>query len=432
MKPKYFKILSDSNELHNAAEKLSEKYTQPLDRLIINAIAPTVYMYAQWVISQAEGYGIKRLYFLARDGYEVKIAADAIIRQKGSDIKTHYFYCSRHSLRMAAYGFFDSSAYDRLFAESYSLSAFILLRRAEFDENERKCIYKSIGMEMSHEHRILSRKEFSELCSDLKNSEVFLSLLKEKSDMAYENTVGYIKQEGMLGEEKIGIVDLGWTGSMQSTLCRLLRSCSCNSQIIGFYMGMLETPPDDENSRYDLWLFGSRDILIKSWFSQNLLECLLTAPHGMTGGYFRKNDRYYPDLFENENNADIISHISDIISEYAEKMDGFIYNNRCPKTALRLLRALMLLPDGEEAAAAEEFSFCDDISEEYHSRVASDISSKQLVSAVLHRHSTDRRPYWVYGAAAKKGRRIYGYAYYLSEVLRNIINQYIRKRRKRK
>ncbi|MCI7767170.1 MAG: hypothetical protein MSJ26_04215 [Oscillospiraceae bacterium] len=430
MKKKYLSILSRHDPICSAAAGLSEKYASPLDSLIISVCAPCAYFYGSWIVRQAISCGINRLYFFARDGYSIKQAVDIILKKESIPIETSYFYCSRHSLRMAAYRFFDNSAYDRLFAESYMLSAFNLLTRAEFDDNERCLVYKSIGFAPSSEHEPMNRSLFKEFCNKLKASELFRKMLKEKSDAAYENAVGYFKQEGMDAHRKFGVVDLGWTGSMQHTLKRLLESCGIHNDILGLYFGMLENPPIASGSQFIPWLFDSGDVITKAWFSQNILECIFSAPHGTTSGYERAEGVFSPVLFENENNAEMIEHISGIISDFAENVSDFEYSDDCRKTALLLLKRLMLTPDKDEAEALDEFFFCDDISEKYHNRLASG-NKKAFVSAILHRHDMNAKPYWFYGAVRKSGVSSAGLLsllYFLSELGRNFINHFIRKR----
>ena len=42
-----------------------------------------------------------------------------------------------------------------------------------------------------------------------------LERIYEKSDAAYETTIGYLRQEGLLGNVRYAIVDSGWVGTIQ-------------------------------------------------------------------------------------------------------------------------------------------------------------------------------------------------------------------------
>lgn len=365
-----------------------------------NVISPVLVMYTSWIISEAEQMNIKRLYFLARDGFLMYHIAENICQLRKNGIKCSYFYCSRYSLRMAAYRFFDDSAYSRLFIPAYRLTASNMLRRADFDKGERMQVYSDIAFD-SDEDLVMGRKEFEELCIKIKNSSVFIQIIKRKSDEAYPVTVAYIRQEEMHKYDNIGVIDLGWTGSMQYTLCRILRSCGINTRISGFYMGMLDEPPEMENSSYHTWLFNENNIFTKSWFSHNLMECICSAPHGMTKGFYITNNRIVPKFSESENRLDDIFLIKRL-SLKAVKIFGTDYDECYRKTALWLLFMFMFFPSDKETEVLSRYNFCDDISEQYHKSIVQSEKRNEYRKQILpfkikYRDHADGF-YWYFGS----------------------------------
>ena len=59
-----------------------------------------LYAYVEWILNQAEKRNIKRLYFIARDGFVLRKIADAMIKEYELDIKTFYLYGSRKAWRI--------------------------------------------------------------------------------------------------------------------------------------------------------------------------------------------------------------------------------------------------------------------------------------------------------------------------------------------
>lgn len=429
----YLRILDKCGGLSEAARSLYEKYRG--DVLAENTVlvtAPVIYMYACHVLDEAQRHGIKKLYFLARDGYSVMRAARVIAERLDIPVEIRYFYCSRYSLRMAAYRFMDDSAFDRLFYESYDLSAKGLLLRAGFDDDERSQVYEDTGYSFENESAPMDREAFRRLCGKVRASQVFLDILKRRSDSAYESTMAYIRQEGIADGQPIGIVDLGWTGSMQHTLKRLLMSAGIEKSITGYYVGMLETPPSDEGSRYDCWLFEGRgDALTRSWFSHNLMECICTAPHGMTMRYEKKDGIYAPVLADCENDADRVKRLSDIMEEFAGLASGKLGYDR--RYSLQLLKMLMYRPSQEEAEAFGSGMFCDDVTEGYHKSMTEAVGKEELSARLLHRRLIDKITkkknvagglYWYYGSLALSKVRtkgLYRVMYRCSECVRYII-----------
>ena len=62
--------------------------------------AVILYPYVEWIIKKSIHKEIKRLYFVARDGYILKKIADIIINKCGYNIKTKYIYGSRSAWRI--------------------------------------------------------------------------------------------------------------------------------------------------------------------------------------------------------------------------------------------------------------------------------------------------------------------------------------------
>lgn len=413
--------------LFDTARFLAEKYgSSSYDRTVLFACAPFIYLYAEWVINRAVKLGIKRLYFLARDSYSVLKAAQTICDRDNIDIKLSYFYCSRHSLRMAAYRFKDSSAYDRLFYECYRLTAANLLARAEFDLHERLRVYADVGFDTERENEILSKDEFHSLCASLKKSDVFNNILKEKSDAAYDNTIGYFRQEGLFDYDRIGIVDTGWTGSVQLAMKKLLLSAGVENTVTGFYIGMLEQPEQISGSEYINLLFeGKSDCGTKAWFSHNLMECILTAPHAMTVGYCFENGSYKPVFAGSAENVQAVRRMTDIVTDFAANVRNFSFDDSCIKAAKALMKKLMFHPDKESAEAFSQYKFCDDFSESYQLSLVKKADKEELSGGYIHKailHKSDgKRLLWYYGSLAVTDvgfKRLRSMMYYLSQYAR--------------
>ena len=344
---------------------------------------------------------------------------------KNDNPECSYFYCSRYALRMAAYRFQDDSAYDRLFIPAFKLTACNMLKRAGLDEKERNAVYRNIGFP-EDESSVMGRTDFAGFCDKVRNSEVFNDILKEKSDKAYKNTVNYFLQEGLDKYDKIGIVDLGWTGSLQYTLKRILDSMGVKSEIHGFYMGMLDTPPVSENSEYHTWLFSENDIIVKSWFAHNLMECVCTAPHGMTTGYTYKGGKTVPVLTDNENRSELADRIKDISLEYVQKNRQSVFGNASDtrKKNLKRLYRLMFAPTEIQADALSEYCFCDDVGEQYHRSIVQNAKPVQFRKVLLfykfrNRESADGF-YWYCGSVAASDlliKTFYRYEYFLTNLL---------------
>lgn len=421
MKNRYVRILNSIPELQKAVGNLPIKNS--FDSVAANVISPVLVMYTDWILQQAQELGIQRLYFLARDGYMMYHIAKVICRRKKYPVKCSYFYCSRYALRAAAYRFLDDSAYERLFIHAYWQSPYLLLKRAGFSEEQRKVVYEDISFSHEKGKHNMGRKEFDGFCGKLRKSSVFRNILTDISDTAYAETMAYIRQEEMQQSAKIGIVDLGWTGSLQHTLRRLLDSENISTELYGFYMGILEKPPETKSSRYLTWLFNEKEYYIKSWFAHNLMECLCSAPHGMTMGYRKCGKKIEAVLAEPEN---YIRHTEHICKQSVGLAKNFSSEFQAyhKKIALKLLHKLMFGPTTTECAELGNYWFCDDIGEQYHRSIieegkSSDFRKELLLHKLFFRDSTDGF-YWYYGSVQASrliAKTFYRYDYLLTKYM---------------
>ncbi len=178
-------------------------------------------------------------------------------------------------------------------------------------------------------------------------------------------------------------------------------------------MGMLDTPPKVKDSNYLVWLFDSENDLRKAWFSHNLMECICSAPHGMTTGYTVLNGKWIPRLTKSENYPQLI----EFIREQSERLSDYAFHHD-DKIALRLLRKLMLSPTEEEAKAFGSYRFCDDVGEQYHRSIvqkagANAFRRQILPFKILYKDSSDGF-YWYYGSVQASSliiKTFYRYVY---------------------
>ena len=382
-------------------------------------MVPYLLNYVYWVISEAEKRGIRTLYFLARDGYLLQKIAVQLCKKEHIPIYCKYLFCSRASLRTPTYFLIGEELFDLLLLGGYQVSKHSLLARAELNQEQRYAVWEDCGELSEDEDRLLNRHELEEIRKKLKKSRVFQDLVIEKSKVAYLSALGYFRQEGLLEEKQIALVDSGWTGSMQRSLRQLLQSAGFQGEIIGFYFGMYADPKGREDGTYLTYCFNrSGKIKDRIPFSNNLFECLLQAPHGMTLGYELRNKTYFPRMAlpaseeSYEKMRVYTQEIMDIAWMQLRKRSLRDFDLLKAREETRALtNRYMAHPTREEAELLGRYLFCDDVSESYHSQLASPEQAKQLKQyLILHRiwrrlfPRSDRgilpELYWPYGTIA--------------------------------
>ena len=348
-------------------------------------VVPLLLNYVYWIIHEAERRGVETLYFLARDGYILQKIAIQICGREHIPISCKYLYCSRTSLRMPTYSLIGEEALDLLLLGGYQVSRKSLLERAELNQDQRSAVWRDCEETFEDEEQLLSHNGLERLRGKLRQSTVFHNLIIERSKEAYSSAVGYFRQEGLFDLERVAIVDSGWTGSMQRSLRQLLQSAGFQGELLGFYFGMYAAPKEAADGTYLTYYFNhAGQVRDKIPFSNNLFECLLQAPHGMTLGYGLQNGSYCPKLASCNNSAGYektLAYVQEIV-DIAREMGKKPYQVFEPEAARQetrvLIKRYMAHPTSEEAELLGRCLFCDDVSESYHSWLASPEQTKQL------------------------------------------------------
>lgn len=99
---------------------------------------PMLYAYVTWILQECQKRDIRRLYFIARDGYVPKKIADDIITQDWLPVETKYVYCSHEIWNLAALtedeGDFQRLVYSMNPQNITSVADFALFLKVPFDE----------------------------------------------------------------------------------------------------------------------------------------------------------------------------------------------------------------------------------------------------------------------------------------------------------
>lgn len=371
-------------------------------------VSPVLYGYVCWIIKEAQKRNIHILYFLARDGYVLKKIAETICDKKNIKIECRYLYCSRTSLRMPTYHFIGEEAYDLIFLNGYHVTLKSFFERVNLPPKSWDQVLEqaNISDEISLTKE-LSDLEIKQYRKAITSSSVFVEFLMESSKKSYSSTIKYLRQEKLLKQNTLAIVDSGWTGSMQRSLRQILEFSGWKGNILGFYFGMFALPKK-EDGEYLTFYFGKHyGKKNKVLFCNNLFECFLSAPHGMTIGYEENSTtRMIEPIFAEKLNKTQLCQIE-------EQQRGILNGvNKCINLNIsfssmdcqKILRKLMGHPKVEIVKIYSQFLFCDDITEKYHCSLigSEDITDLLIGKKILKkiRNKNLAKVFWEYGAVA--------------------------------
>lgn len=258
-------------------------------QLGFETLGPFLYGFVKWVHERKEELGIESLLFLSRDGYLMKRAYDIIYPNELSE----YIYASRRAWTVPLYHKNPDLEYiisHAGFGRDISIDEF--LTRVGIGEENKATLLTSTQFSLNDRisvNEILSNKDFLSLFK------IIQSTIIENSRQEYDSCSEYLSN--VIPGNKVGLVDIGWRGSMQHALDELLNSMGQNTDITGLYIGV------DRHSRWIGrqkmcgYMFDNNrghDVQDKESLYNSLMEALFIAPHGSLNHYEVINDEVVP------------------------------------------------------------------------------------------------------------------------------------------
>ncbi len=403
-------------------------------QLYITVLAPALLEYITWVLTETQKSGKERLYFLARDGYQMYLAAKELCRIKQIPIECRYLHVSRYAMRVPEYHLLGEDCLEHICIGGIDVTLERIMKRAGLSDAETAEITRDMG----DSKRLLNYQEIMKLKEELRCKPKFFAYVYKHSKEAYETAIGYLRQEGLFDEISYALVDSGWVGTLQKTIAHLVD----NERLEGYYFGMYETPKGIDASRYHAFYFGPKwGLKRKVTFSNCLFEAIYTSPDGMTIGYDKNGEVYIPisDLHRNPN-YEMVEKNCDLLQRYLDIYEEVSKCNESGKPQSQfvedLFKEFMGNPTGAELSAFGNVLFSDDVLEGNLKKVAAELSEEEIKQQHFINKALIMRGFkkgeihesaWIEGSIAKLGSnakknlwhaRCYKYFVYIRKMLK--------------
>ncbi len=412
----YRRYLQESPRMLRAAEGLPPS-DDPAAVACRYVLAPALGAFTQWLLECSLNKGIRRLYFLARDGYFFYRAAQLFCQTYRLPVECRYLSCSRYSLRIPLYHLDIEAALDYVCRGGLDVTPEKLLLRAGLngEETEQALLHLSLPYRCGD---AIPYAALPDVRRQLKNCDWFLSCVEKHSREALPPLIGYLKQEGLLESFSDAVVDSGWTGSMQKSLGEALAYMGRTRRLEGYYWGLYELPAAVERDAYHSYYFSPEGSLKeKAHFNNCLFEAVYTAPHGMTLGYRDIGTAFVPLYGEIsaarkafvEQTGDCLTHYIRQLTKEEWRPADFAADRL---VLYRLFKAFMGHPSRPEADVFGSLPFSDDILEGRERPIAAPLSREELcanhalpklLTMTGIRRTPVRESAWYEGSAVRNG-----------------------------
>jgi FMN phosphatase YigB (HAD superfamily) len=265
----------------------------PIVDVAAGVAAPLLSAYVLWVLASAQREGLKRLYFLARDGEILYLLAQRFAAKLELDIELRYLYGSRSVYHRAGLATKPLAQAAWAWKAMYRLTPLDVLKRLGLPPERAEAALARLGLG-NHQGELGDAAIKRLIADDQLQDEVrgFASQLLARVQ-------GYLTQEGLFDGTPAAVVDTGWAGRVVASM-----SSSFPAGVAplkrAYLFGYLKR--EDGYDRPDVLRGYLFDEYAKTGFRDGFdqaygpLETFAVANHGMTVDFAERDGRYEPVL----------------------------------------------------------------------------------------------------------------------------------------
>lgn len=382
---------------------------------VADFLGPFTLTFCAWLLAQNKCLGIRRLYFLSRDGYLLRSVAEALA---AGTVECRYLYVSRQALFLPSVTEVSPEGMPWLWRSFEKPTLNRLLAKLEFSWEDVGGSLKMLANSKGPAYELRDARDWGTFWEWLRTPAVEGNL-KERIRTRQAGAVAYLEQEGLLGDVPCAVVDLGWFLSCQKALLALLRMHKPNASLRGLYLGLqqgrhseaeagpatsLFNQPAQDSPRRHSWEIWRRVPLI-----EHVVGC---APHGTVHHY---DETGRPVLQSQDRpNRSLLGLLHALTIGYAQANARFVAElsdaNVAAATVDALVRSAFAMPDHDWAALLGGVRCSEDQNNLHSSPLASPLSTWRVAGSLLPATIRSlagmfpRRPVWPEGDMAVSSR----------------------------
>jgi predicted HAD superfamily hydrolase len=389
--------------------RISRRFDGPNDRdeglwgVGTSVAGPLFWSYTEWCLREAEKRGIGDLFFLARGGQVFFRIAQAVQARRPVPIRLHYL----HTSRLAFAGIADSADLVSVRKLVSAPLAFHSFQQALANVGiDPETDLSPPGLPRGEWGRNLKRGE-RDAVADWLLSPAQLPRIQAALAERRRLAQAYLRQSGLHAAGRIGLVDTGWMGTIQRNIEFLLGAPSAPTRITGFYLGLSEVR--DFTCAGEMLAYTNTFAplpLRRETTHLILLELMAQGTHGPLLGFSEEKGALSPrlgaigagTLSETRLFQDAVLAFVGCVQDSQEC--GRVPERELARAVIGAYREFFRHPTLREALLLGRMPHANQMLEESHTQLCPDMTSREIVRAMLDFHS--RPPgWWLYGQAAQ-------------------------------
>jgi GT2 family glycosyltransferase/predicted HAD superfamily hydrolase len=192
-------------------------------------IGPIMALFADWIVDNAKKYNIKKILPFMREGELLSQLIIKVVEHENIELEVKPVYLSRQSINLASLIKMNYKELERRFYRPSPLSVEGLintfgLTKENVQLTETELIQK---VERSNDNRWIFK---------LLLNEKIKAQIKQKSEIKRKEFISYFNTLIDKEDKRIGVVDLGWGGTIQRNINNIIRKENIPIEVFGFYL----------------------------------------------------------------------------------------------------------------------------------------------------------------------------------------------------
>ncbi|EXI67263.1 MAG: putative hydrolase (HAD superfamily) [Candidatus Accumulibacter adjunctus] len=286
------------------------------------SLGPVFTGWAHLLLRAARRRKLQRLFFVARDGYLLQQVTVGLLKALGRDgeFDLAYLHLSRRATQLAANPTIDRAGVTEAMAiRARTPTVASLLAYHGMAVEEFAALLHGLGL--APELRVKSTDHGASLL----RHEAIRNLLATESGRQRQALLAYLEARGVLRDENSALIDIGWRGSIQRNLARILTTNGHRRLPPWIYLGLWRD--DSDANRLPVNAEGLLGDLRRGrtlresapWQTAFLLEAACRKDEGSVLRFVLSNGRGMPELAPSDSPARLAERQSEPLSEALRK-----------------------------------------------------------------------------------------------------------------
>lgn len=265
-----------------------------------NVAGPLIFAFVWWCLKESMAAGIKRLYFVSRDGQILARVAKELSDAWSLDVDIRYLYGSRKAWHLP--GLADVNAPEVrawLWKGAGGISVSKIFERLELNPDDFEADLESAGFTRKTWNHFLDQSQRERLTRLLMDPGIH-DLVLDNAFQKRQFLQRYLEAQDFFDGTSSCLVDVGWHGNMQVSLAAALHQMGKAATLTGFYFGLFHQHQQrgEQNLRS---FFNEVTGHVFPNDAAPMIELFLAADHGTVIGYQEQQGVVVP-MFRTEKN----------------------------------------------------------------------------------------------------------------------------------